>query len=294
MKIAIYGQSVDKISKNIFLEILNISRNQNLVLFVEEKYNSVLLKKLKTNHNHKVFSSYNDLDKSIDMMITIGGDGTLLRSITYIRDLGIPIIGINTGRLGFLATLNQELLNIELKKILKGEFDVKERSLLEVSVDNNDNFSDFNFALNEVSVGRKNTTSMIEIKTMLDGEYLNTYWADGLIVSTPTGSTGYSLSCGGPIMTPSSQTFSITPIAPHNLNARPLVISDEIKIELSVEGREKSHLLSLDSQIISLKNNVKIKIKKANYKIKLASINNNSFYKTLRNKLLWGEDRRNI
>ena len=294
MKIAIYGQSVDKISKKIFLEILNISKNQNLVLFVEEKYNSVLLKKLKTNHNHKVFSSYNDLDKSIDMMITIGGDGTLLRSITYIRDLGIPIIGINTGRLGFLATLNQELLNIELKKILKGEFDVKERSLLEVSVDNNDNFSDFNFALNEVSVGRKNTTSMIEIKTMLDGEYLNTYWADGLIVSTPTGSTGYSLSCGGPIMTPSSQTFSITPIAPHNLNARPLVISDEIKIELSVEGREKSHLLSLDSQIISLENNVKIKIKKANYKIKLASINNNSFYKTLRNKLLWGEDRRNI
>ena len=294
MKIAIYGQSVDKISKNIFLEILNISKNQNLVLFVEKKYNSVLLKKLKTNHNHKVFSSYNDLDKSIDMMITIGGDGTLLRSITYIRDLGIPIIGINTGRLGFLATLNQELLNIELKKVLNGEFDVKERSLLEVSVDNNDNFSDFNFALNEVSVGRKNTTSMIEIKTMLDGEYLNTYWADGLIVSTPTGSTGYSLSCGGPIMTPSSQTFSITPIAPHNLNARPLVISDEIKIELSVEGREKSHLLSLDSQIISLKNNVKIKIKKANYKIKLASINNNSFYKTLRNKLLWGEDRRNI
>ncbi|MBC8396087.1 MAG: NAD kinase [Flavobacteriales bacterium] len=294
MKIAIYGQSVDKISKNIFLEILNISKSQNLELFVEEKYNSVLLKKLKTNHNHKVFSSYNDLDKGIDMMITIGGDGTLLRSITYIRDLGIPIIGINTGRLGFLATLNQELLNIELKKVLNGEFDVKERSLLEVSVDDNDNFSDFNFALNEVSVGRKNTTSMIEIKTTLDGEYLNTYWADGLIVSTPTGSTGYSLSCGGPIMTPSSQTFSITPIAPHNLNARPLVISDEIKIQLSVEGREKSHLLSLDSQIISLKNNVKIKIKKANYKIKLASINNNSFYKTLRNKLLWGEDRRNI
>tara|TARA_B110000238_G_scaffold33276_1_gene34143 strand:- start:84 stop:968 length:885 start_codon:yes stop_codon:yes gene_type:complete len=294
MKIAIYGQSVDKISKNIFLEILNISKSQNLELFVEEKYNSILLKKLKTNHNHKLFSSYDDLDKSIDMMITIGGDGTLLRSITYIRDLGIPIIGINTGRLGFLATLNQELLNIELKKVLKGEFDVKERSLLEVSVDDNDNFSDFNFALNEVSVGRKNTTSMIEIKTTLDGEYLNTYWADGLIVSTPTGSTGYSLSCGGPIMTPSSQTFSITPIAPHNLNARPLVISDEIKIQLSVEGREKSHLLSLDSQIISLNNNVKIKIKKANYKIKLASINNNSFYKTLRNKLLWGEDRRNI
>ena len=294
MKIAIYGQSPDKISKNIFLELLNISKNEGIILFIEEKYNTILLKKSKISHNHKLFSSHNDLDSSIDLMITIGGDGTLLRSITFVRDLGIPIIGINTGRLGFLATLNQEILNVELKKILKAEFDVEERSLLEVSIGNNQNFSDFNFALNEVSVGRKNTTSMIEIKTILDGEYLNTYWADGLIVSTPTGSTGYSLSCGGPIMTPSSQTFSITPIAPHNLNARPLVISDEIKIELSVEGREKSHLLSLDSQIISLKNNVKIKIKKANYKIKLASINNNSFYKTLRNKLLWGEDRRNI
>ncbi|MBT7984096.1 MAG: NAD kinase, partial [Flavobacteriaceae bacterium] len=252
MKIAIYGQSPDKISKNIFLELLNISKNEGIILFIEEKYNTILLKKSKISHNHKLFSSHNDLDSSIDLMITIGGDGTLLRSITFVRDLGIPIIGINTGRLGFLATLNQEILNVELKKILKAEFDVEERSLLEVSIGNNQNFSDFNFALNEVSVGRKNTTSMIEIKTILDGEYLNTYWADGLIVSTPTGSTGYSLSCGGPIMTPSSQTFSITPIAPHNLNARPLVISDEIKIELSVEGREKSHLLSLDSQIISL------------------------------------------
>ena len=294
MKIAIYGQSADKISKNIFLELLRISKSENIILLIEKKYNSILLHKSEISHTHKLFSSYEDLDSTIDLMITIGGDGTLLRSITFVRDLGIPIIGINTGRLGFLATLNQELLNVELKKILKGEFKIEERSLLEVRVNNNDDFSDFNFALNEVSVGRKNTTSMIEIKTTLNGEYLNTYWADGLIVSTPTGSTGYSLSCGGPIMTPSSQTFSITPIAPHNLNARPLVISDEIKIELSVEGREETHLLSLDSRINSLKNNVKIKIKKANYKIKLASFQNNSFYKTLRSKLLWGEDRRNI
>lgn len=294
MKIAIYGQSADIISKNIFLELLSISKSENIILLIEKKYNSILLHKSEISHTHKLFSSYEDLDSTIDLMITIGGDGTLLRSITFVRDLGIPIIGINTGRLGFLATLNQELLNVELKKILKGEFKIEERSLLEVRVNNNDDFSDFNFALNEVSVGRKNTTSMIEIKTTLNGEYLNTYWADGLIVSTPTGSTGYSLSCGGPIMTPSSQTFSITPIAPHNLNARPLVISDEIKIELSVEGREETHLLSLDSRINSLKNNVKIKIKKANYKIKLASFQNNSFYKTLRSKLLWGEDRRNI
>jgi NAD+ kinase len=292
MKIAIYGQSSDKVSEKIFSEILNIANDRNIFLIIEKKYNSIISKTLQ--HNHQLFANHYDLDNSIDLMITIGGDGTLLRSITYVRDLGIPIIGINSGRLGFLATLNQEMLNSELDIILNGGYEIRERTLLEVSFEKKSKLSDFNFALNEVSVGRENTTSMIEIKTTLDGEYLNTYWADGLIISTPTGSTGYSLSCGGPIMTPSSQTFSITPIAPHNLNARPLIISDETNIELSVKGREESHLLSLDSRIISLTNNTKIKIKKANYKIKLASFSNNSFYKTLRNKLLWGEDKRNI
>jgi NAD+ kinase len=292
MKIAIYGQSSDKVSEKIFSEILKVANDRNIFLIIEKKYNSIISKNLQ--HNHQLFASHYDLDNSIDLMITIGGDGTLLRSITYVRDLGIPIIGINSGRLGFLATLNQEMLNSELDIILNGGYEIRERTLLEVSFEKKSKLSDFNFALNEVSVGRENTTSMIEIKTTLDGEYLNTYWADGLIISTPTGSTGYSLSCGGPIMTPSSQTFSITPIAPHNLNARPLIISDETNIELSVKGREESHLLSLDSRIISLTNDTKIKIKKANYKIKLASFSNNSFYKTLRNKLLWGEDKRNI
>ncbi len=292
MKIAIYGQSSDKVSEKNFSEILKIANDRNIFLIIEKKYNSIISKNLQ--HNHQLFTSHYDLDNSIDLMITIGGDGTLLRSITYVRDLGIPIIGINSGRLGFLATLNQEMLNSELDIILNGGYEIRERTLLEVSFEKKSKLSDFNFALNEVSVGRENTTSMIEIKTNLDGEYLNTYWADGLIISTPTGSTGYSLSCGGPIMTPTSQTFSITPIAPHNLNARPLIISDETNIELSVKGREESHLLSLDSRIISLTNDTKIKIKKANYKIKLASFSNNSFYKTLRNKLLWGEDKRNI
>ena len=290
MKIAIYGLSNDNISKKIFLELLSIAKKHDVELVLEKEFNSIISDK---NSSNKIFVNHKDLDRTYDLMITIGGDGTLLRSITYVRDLGIPIMGINTGRLGFLATLKQEMLHSELNKILFGEYDIKERSLLEVSANNKTNFSDFNYALNEVSVGRKNTTSMIEIKTVLDSEYLNTYWADGLIISTPTGSTGYSLSCGGPIMSPSSQTFSITPIAPHNLNARPLIISDETIIELSVKGREESHLLSLDSKIISLENNTVIKIKKASFKIKLASLQNNSFYKTLRNKLLWGEDKRN-
>jgi len=290
MKIAIYGLSNDNTSKKIFLELLSIAKKHNVELVLEKEFNSIISDK---NSSNKIFVNHKDLDRTYDLMITIGGDGTLLRSITYVRDLGIPIMGINTGRLGFLATLKQEMLHSELNKILFGEYDIKERSLLEVSANNKTNFSDFNYALNEVSVGRKNTTSMIEIKTVLDSEYLNTYWADGLIISTPTGSTGYSLSCGGPIMSPSSQTYSITPIAPHNLNARPLIISDETIIELSVKGREESHLLSLDSKIISLENNTVIKIKKASFKIKLASLQNNSFYKTLRNKLLWGEDKRN-
>jgi NAD+ kinase len=290
MKIAIYGLSNDNTSKKIFLELLSIAKKHDVELVLEKEFNSIISDK---NSSNKIFVNHKDLDRTYDLMITIGGDGTLLRSITYVRDLGIPIMGINTGRLGFLATLKQEMLHSELNKILFGEYDIKERSLLEVSANNKTNFSDFNYALNEVSVGRKNTTSMIEIKTVLDSEYLNTYWADGLIISTPTGSTGYSLSCGGPIMSPSSQTFSITPIAPHNLNARPLIISDETIIELSVKGREESHLLSLDSKIISLENNTVIKIKKASFKIKLASLQTNSFYKTLRNKLLWGEDKRN-
>jgi NAD+ kinase len=290
MKIAIYGLSGDNISKKIFLELLSIAKKHDIELVIEKEFSSIISDK---NSSNKIFINHKDLNSTYDLMITIGGDGTLLRSITYVRDLGIPIMGINTGRLGFLATLKQEMLHSELNKILFGEYDIKERSLLEVSANNKTNFSDFNYALNEVSVGRKNTTSMIEIKTVLDSEYLNTYWADGLIISTPTGSTGYSLSCGGPIMSPSSQTFSITPIAPHNLNARPLIISDETIIELSVKGREESHLLSLDSKIISLENNTVIKIKKASFKIKLASLQNNSFYKTLRNKLLWGEDKRN-
>lgn len=222
MKIAIYGQSKDEISVKIFSELLTIAKNKNHQIIVEENFNSII------NQNHKniVFNNFSHLDNSIDLMITIGGDGTLLRSITYVRDLEIPIMGINSGRLGFLATISQKKLNSELIKVLEGNYKLEERSLLQVEVENYSNFSDFNYALNEVSVGRENTTSMIEIKTNLDGEYLNTYWADGLIISTPTGSTGYSLSCGGPIMTPTSKTFSITPIAPHNLNARPLIISE--------------------------------------------------------------------
>jgi len=292
MKIAIYSQHAEKHSNSILLELFSFNKKYKIDFFLEKQFEKELVKDSKLKFNYNVFSKHKDLDNSFDLMITIGGDGTLLRSISFVRDLEIPIIGINTGRLGFLATLNQDLLKPKLEKIINGEYKIEERTLLEVKID--EEKDDFLIALNEISVGRKNTTSMIKIKTNLDGEFLNSYWADGLIVSTPTGSTGYSLSCGGPIMSPQSQTLALTPIAPHNLNARPIIIADNTEIELSVSGREDFHLLSLDSRIISLKNEKSIIIKKANFKIMIAHLFEDNFYKTLRNKLLWGEDKRNI
>ncbi|SUZ66721.1 uncharacterized protein METZ01_LOCUS19575 [marine metagenome] len=294
MKIAIYSQHAGKNTNSVLFDLFDLSNKYSLDFFIEKEFNKLLIKDSNLKFEYKTFSSHKDLDNSFDLMITIGGDGTLLRSVSFIRDLKIPIIGINTGRLGFLATLNQELLKTELEKIIKRKFQVEERTLLEVKFDLEKESPDFRFALNEVSVGRKNTTSMIKIKTNLNGEYLNSYWADGLIISTPTGSTGYSLSCGGPIMSPLSKAIALTPIAPHNLNARPIIIPDNTEIELSVSGREKFHLLSLDSRIISLQNDTIIKIKKASFKIRIAHLFQDNFYKTLRNKLLWGEDKRNL
>ena len=293
MKIAIYSQHTGKYTNSILSELFGFSDKYNIKFYLEKEFANILNKGSNIKLDYTIFSSHQDLDKSFNLIITIGGDGTLLRSISFVRNLKIPIIGINTGRLGFLATLNQDLLKPKLEKIIKGEFKVENRTLLEVIIDDQKS-NDFPFALNEITVGRKNTTSMIKIRTNLDGEFLNSYWADGLIISTPTGSTGYSLSCGGPIMSPQSQTLALTPIAPHNLNARPIIIPDNTEIELSVSGREDFHLLSLDSRIISVKNENSITIRKADFKIMIAHLFEDNFYKTLRNKLLWGEDKRNI
>ncbi|MAV04897.1 MAG: NAD kinase [Flavobacteriaceae bacterium] len=293
MKIAIYSQHTGKYTNSILSELFGFSDKYNIKFYLEKEFANILNRGSNIKLDYTIFSSCKDLDKSFNLMITIGGDGTLLRSISFVRNLEIPIIGINTGRLGFLATLNQDLLKPKLEKIIKGEFKVENRTLLEVIIDDQKS-NDFPFALNEITVGRKNTTSMIKIRTNLDGEFLNSYWADGLIISTPTGSTGYSLSCGGPIMSPQSQTLALTPIAPHNLNARPIIIPDNTEIELSVSGREDFHLLSLDSRIISVKNENSITIRKADFKIMIAHLFEDNFYKTLRNKLLWGEDKRNI
>ena len=240
------------------------------------------------------FNKSKDLDSSIDLLVSIGGDGTFLRTIEYVRDLNIPVMGINTGNLGFLATIKKENLDQAVEKIYNKKFKVENRSVIKVNSEEIGLPKNlFPYALNEISVVRKDTTSMINIKTSLDGNHLNSYWADGLIISTPTGSTGYSLSCGGPVISPSSGSLVLTPISPHNLNARPLVISDETKIELSVSGREEKHLLSIDSNIFTVQNQTKITIEKPNFDFKIAHFSNNNFYKTLKEKLLWGKDKRN-
>ena len=240
------------------------------------------------------FNKSKDLDSSIDLLVSIGGDGTFLRTIEYVRDLNIPVMGINTGNLGFLATIKKENLDQAVEKIYKKKFKVENRSVIKVNAEEIGLPKNlFPYALNEISVVRKDTTSMINIKTSLDGNHLNSYWADGLIISTPTGSTGYSLSCGGPVISPSSGSLVLTPISPHNLNARPLVISDETKIELSVSGREEKHLLSIDSNIFTVQNQTKITIEKPNFDFKIAHFSNNNFYRTLKEKLLWGKDKRN-
>ena len=293
MKIAVYGQTYKVEDKKYLEELFAIFIKNEIAIVIEKKYYSELKKHINIP-NAKTFSSHQDLDNSFDFMFTVGGDGTILRAVTFIRNSNIPIVGINTGRLGFLATVQKDEISIAIELILKQQFVVKERSLLSVTTSPKiESLASLNFALNEVSVSRKNTASMITIETYLDSEYLTSYWADGLIIATPTGSTGYSLSCGGPIITPQAKNFVITPIAPHNLNARPLVIPDETTVTFKVSGREDKFFLSLDSRITTINSTTEVYIEKSNFNLKMVQINEETFIKTLRKKLLWGQDTRN-
>jgi NAD+ kinase len=294
MKIAIYGQFYQRYSLIPVETLLNILQDKPIDVFIEAQFFKSIKEAEDINVSLNDFKTFSNLDTSFDLLISIGGDGTILRAITYVRDLSIPIIGINTGRLGFLATIKKNDIEKAIDNIINGNYRISERSLLTIATEpENKDLLDFNIALNEIAVSRKNTTSMITVDTSLNNEYLTSYWADGLIVSTPTGSTGYSLSCGGPVITPETNSFALTPIAPHNLNARPLVIQDSTEIKLRVSGREDSYLVSLDSRIATLDNNSTIIIKKAAFKIKMIELTGESFLQTLREKLLWGEDKRN-
>ena len=293
-KVAIYGQSYSISAEKEIQILLEVLERNHIVCFLEEKFYSLLVEGNILSKKYPTFSHFSDLNSSFEAMFTLGGDGTILRAVTYIRALQIPILGINTGRLGFLATINKNEIAESVTLVLNGAYTIQERTLLSVTTNPlSEDFSEVNFALNEVTIARKNTTSMIGVKTSLNNEYLTNYWADGLIIATPTGSTGYSLSCNGPVISPDSKNVVITPIAPHNLNARPMVISDETTIALEVDSREKDFLISLDSRIASVPKNTNVTIKKAAFTIKSIIPKNQSFLQTLRTKLLWGEDTRN-
>ena len=294
MKVAIFGQYYQNDTRPIIRDIFVFFNANNVEMVIEENFLKILYEQEIVKKEYKTFNSHKCLDSSFDILVSIGGDGTILRAATFVRDSGVPIIGINAGRLGFLAKVQKESIEQFLQIVLEKKYTISQRTLLSLACSpENEQINELNFAMNEVTVSRKDTTSMITIETYLNDEYLNSYWADGLIISTPTGSTGYSLSCGGPILTPEVKGLVITPIAPHNLNARPLVITDDTIIKLKVSGRENQYLVSLDSRIATLDNNSILTIRKTPFQINMVEIPDETFLNTLRNKLLWGEDKRN-
>ena len=291
MRIAIFSAFTNFETINTIKEIITISEKLN--------HEIIIIKSLKKDlesikHNCKFFKKNEISNFNLDFLFSIGGDGTLLRSITIVKNLEIPILGINTGNLGFLTSLQKEYLKNGLKLFFDKKYTLVNRSLLNVKTKNKiDSLNEFNYALNEVSINRKDTTSMLSIETSINDRSLTTYWADGLIISTPTGSTGYSLSSGGPILSPNTKTWVLNPIAPHNINVRPLIISDSSNIKISVKGKGENFLLSLDSRIFTLKNGNEIFLKKASFNVKTVELKGDFFFKTLREKLFWGKDQRN-
>lgn len=294
MKIALFGQYYQNSTAEIVQKVVTFLESNAITIAFEASFLASLKEKNIISKEYETYSNYNNLDSAFKALISIGGDGTILKAATFVRDKNIPIIGINAGRLGFLATIQFENIETLLQKLLNDDYAISKRTLLSIkTTPEYDNFSELDFALNEVTVARKDTTSMITIVTYLNGEYLTSYWADGLIVSTPTGSTGYSLSCGGPVLTPNVESLVITPMAPHNLNARPLVITDDMEIELRISGREEQYLISLDSRISAVSKDTIVRIKKSPFTISIIEFKEESFLNTIRKKLLWGEDKRN-
>ena len=290
--IAIYGKSISDFNLkflNNLIKSLIIELNANIYIYHKLKNHKSIL----DHFDIKFFNSHDVISGKIDLLISFGGDGTLLDTVTMIKNSNIPVLGINAGRLGFLANINQDDILLAVKALKNRDYNLDERSLLYVENQIILSKNNSNFALNEITVHKKDSSSMLKIEAFLDDEFLNTYWADGLVIATPTGSTAYSLSCGGPIIIPGSNNFVITPISPHNLNLRPMVVGDNVSIKLKAASRESFFLVSMDSRSVTLENNEEILIKKADFKLQLIELPDHNFLKTVRNKLFWGKDSRN-
>ena len=292
MKIALFGRNFNENFDSIIYSLLSKLFNSGIHICVYRPFGHFLNEHKKFNFTFpEYFESHENLPRDIDFLICIGGDGTFLEAITYIRDSSIPLVGMNSGRLGFLANISGNEANHVIDYLIAENYSIEDRSLLQFASEQT-TFGDFPFALNEFTI-QKTGSSLTTIHVTINGEYLTSYWADGLIISTPTGSTAYSLSVGGPIVTPQSTNFIITPIAAHNLNVRPLVIPDTAYLTLQVEGRTDNFLATLDSRSIKCSIDNKISISKAPFTVRMIKLPQINFYSTLRNKLMWGADKRN-
>lgn len=292
MKVFIYGKTITDSQVASLQLLIDLLEKDEAEVFIYKPYLEDVFLRIQFNIPVEPIASYDELKKEdIDYAFTLGGDGTILSAAILIRDTGIPIMGINLGRLGFLASIEEKLIDQALQMLKEGRYRLEERSMLYLDT-NRSIFGEHPFALNDFTILKRDNSSMIIIHTYINGEFLNSYWADGLIVSTPTGSTGYSLSCGGPIVFPRSSDFVITPVAPHNLNVRPLVISDDSIISFEVEGRTDTFLCTLDSRFEIITQDFRLAVRKCDFGIRLVQLEEMSFMKTMRNKLMWGHDTR--
>ena len=292
MYIAIYNRVFEEEDIALFKQLFDILEKYKITPIVYEDLANRLSKKVLLPETHELFSATNPLPPKTNFLFSLGGDGTMLDTLQFVGDKSIPILGINLGRLGFLASTTSDQIEFAVQSLLAGNYILDPRTLLHLDA-SIPIFSNAPYALNEFSLHRKDSSSLIKIHTYLNGEFLCTYWADGLIVSTPTGSTGYSLSCGGPIIFPQANSFVITPVAPHNLNVRPLVVADNSIISFEVEGRAEQFLCTLDARSEAIDSRVSLAVKKEQFVINLIRLEGQNFLHTLQTKLYWGVDRRN-
>jgi NAD+ kinase len=292
MRIGIFGKSLSVDGAIYLQQFFDKLKNVNCSLIIFAPYFEQIKNKVAIHCPIHTFSSHKELHNQADLLFSIGGDGTMLDTIAYVRDSGIPILGINLGRLGFLSSISRNEILPAIDHIISGNYQLEQRTLLKLSSPSN-LFGELNYALNELSITKTDTNSLAVVSVYVNDRFLNTYWADGLIVATPTGSTAYSLSCYGPIITPGSENFVITPIASHNLTVRPIVIPDNQEIHLKVGGRNAFYQLGLDSRYLTISNTVELTIQRAGFKVNLIQLPQKDFFSTIREKLLWGKDQRN-
>ena len=292
MRIALYGRGFGPDYDGLMKEVLRVLNNAGTEMIVFTSLLNDIKRCSGENIDYQTFNSYEQLKNKSDMLFSFGGDGTMLDSVEYVRDTAIPVLGINMGRLGFLSSVSSDETIDAVNKILKGDYEVEKRSLLEL-VGEEQRFKGINYALNELSVMRKDGSSLIVIQVFVDDKLLNTYWADGLILATPTGSTAYSLSAGGPIVAPNNDSFLITPISAHNLSVRPVVISDKSVVKIKVDGRCDAYDLSLDSRTKLVDKGLQLEVRKADFYFNMVKLPGKDFFEAIRKKLLWGNDVRN-